>query len=308
MKATGSERVSGLDCDNLSDPATCGEDLAYNAKRAMELAPNYCGRCEDYHFLAPIRRFANEGDGSGIGGDRQRLIRLVSGCIEQAESNKQAIDVVVAGAVDTGTLATCAHAASTRTVETFSRVRYTVLDICRTPLELCREYALRHNLRLTTQLVDLVESDDVYQADVLLHHSLFRFLDPDSHVATLRKLSRWLKPGGRMIFSMSIDSTASDDLNEAYRRSNVERIWKSIESGTVEINEPENIFRSRIQSYLDRNRRNAAGFRNSRMLREMIEAAGIPILSFEEKSRLISLVDGATAPRLRVLAVLGTGQ
>jgi hypothetical protein len=289
----------------LSDPITCGEDLAYNARRAMELAPRYCVNCNDHHMLVPAKRLADRPGSSGLNIDRPRVFEIIAGLVrERSGADRPIVDIVIAGSVDTGALATCAHAAWLGAGEAVSRVRFTVLDLCRTPLELCREYAARHDLMVKTEAVDLLEVAGGYPADIVFHHSLFRFLPSGAHVATLRKLAGWLKPGGRIIFSMSLKPPDYKQSDVARRSHRLDLIRQNVESGVIEIDEPREAFFARFQPYAEAAVQGKSEFDSPDAVRRLFTAAGMPLLSFEELSRVESLGGGRTIVRQRVLAVV----
>src|SRR5262245_40257846 len=129
----------------LSDPHSCGEDLDYNLLRATQIGPTLCGPCADYHVLFPARRLT--GRVNGLETDRPDLIATVGREVAaRAAAGRPAIDILIAGSADTGVLATCAHAAFAAAPDAIASVRFTVLDLCGTPLELCRDFAARHRL------------------------------------------------------------------------------------------------------------------------------------------------------------------
>jgi hypothetical protein len=292
----------------LSDPVSCGEDLAYNARRAMELAPLYCGDCEDYHYLSPARRLAAGPGKAGIEADRPRLFQLIADhVIAQGKVSGEAIDVVIAGSNDTGLLSTCAHAALSATSDASSRVRFTVLDRCQTPLLLCAEYAARHGIVLKADAVDLVETENRYPADILLHHSLLRFLPLDRRVAVLRKFAGWLKPGGRIIFSTSIKPSVLKDAEFSRRARKLELVREKIEAGVLTITEPLEAFNDRV----DRLLRSAEGmteFEDPDMVRELFSTAGMTIISFEEIFPAESPAKDPLGRRATIIALLEAGR
>jgi SAM-dependent methyltransferase len=294
------------DGPSLSDPVTCGEDLAFNSRRAMELAPRFCGTCEDHHLLSPVRRLAVDAGNQGVEIDRPRLFEIIAGLINRnGKVDGHSIDIVIAGSVDTALLASCAHAAHAASGGAFSRVRFTVLDLCRTPLELCREFAARHDLPFTTDAVNLLETENVYPADILLNHSLFRYLPFDRHVATLQKLGSWLKPDGRIVFSTSIKPAEHGDTDFARRSGDFDRIRDKVRAGVIQIHEPEEAFYARFRRYLDSHA--ATEFESSAAVRKLFAAAGMKAESFEELSRSAQLRNGGSAVRRRVVAVIRMG-
>jgi hypothetical protein len=287
----------------LADPDLCGEDIAYNAQRAVELAPRLCVRCEDFHMAHALRRAS--GPASGILLDRAKMIELVGRVI--AGHGGGPVDILVAGAADTGLLALCAHAAFMAGPDTFRRARFTVLDLCETPLELCRDYARRHGLALRAEAVDLMETTQTYATDVFLHHSLFNFVPPDVRVRVLRKFGQWLTPGGRIVFSTSVNAPGTREKTNAFRAEFYGRIRSMIE--TREINLPES--KSRFEARLDNNRgRMEQLYLNDgsdAQLRELFAAAGLSVDSFEHTFHETQAPSGAPFVRERVAAILARG-
>lgn len=156
------------------------------------------------------------------------------------------IDILLAGASDTGLLATAALGATAAGPKVASRVRYTVIDRCQTPLELCRAYATHANLDLTVSDVDLTRDANGFSADLICLHSVFRFLPPDAHVKALRQLAGWLKPGGRILFSQRL--TMDGPLYRAdVMKKKSERIETMVRANPDTISEPLDEFLARLK-------------------------------------------------------------
>lgn len=221
---------------SLLDPATCGEDLAHMASRMSELAPALCEGCAAYHLRFVLTRCATADKSVAV--DRPLLVSHVQQILgSRLSRSSDPLDIVIAGAADTGILATCAHAAAAMNAETLSRCRFTILDRCTSPLTLCQEFASRHALAARTAQVDLAAIEQNFDADVIMIHSLLRFLSRQQQLALLRKLDTWLKPGGRIILSQSIRrASASHRKSEAVRwRSLIEMASAAVSSGQIKI-------------------------------------------------------------------------
>ena len=290
---------------SLSNPATRGEDLAKYGQRTMELAPIYCGDCENLHLLQPSKRAANRAAKTEV--DASYLMDVI-GRLVADRGTSGPIDIVVAGSADTRLLSTCAHAAFVNAREAFSRVQFTVLDRCRTPLEICRVYAEQHGLPLTIDAVDLTETNNSYPADILFQHSLFRFLPRDRHVATLKKFRDWLKPGGRMIFSTSVKPPRSTDRLAAFRSRSFGRLTEKVDAGSINFDEPRENLDIRVGRHLKSADANKAEFENLDMVRQLFASAGMSIESLKEISQIAQLEDGQQVTRERVVAVLSADQ
>jgi hypothetical protein len=284
----------------LADPTSCGEDIARNAELVFELAPRLCRGCEDYHLLVPLRRMANRF--SGVSVDRPKMIDIVKQLA--ASRGDGPIDVLIVGSADSGLLATCAHAAQRAGEGTLRRTRFTILDRCETPLELCRDFARRHDLALTTEAVDLVTTTRVHAADIIVHHSLFNHLPPESRVDVLRKLGWWLKPGGRIVFASSINSSAERKYGRSRRTEVNDLVLSMIESGAIRPPESKGRLQARLGNNLDRIERLHPDDYSTDQLRDLFVAAGLHVASFERIVREIAMPSGRSFVRERVMAVL----
>ena len=190
----------------LLDPVNCGEDLIYNAGRAILLAPMGCINCGGYHSRFTARRVSEEllqRPPTSIALDRPHLIALLKAHFETAilNSNTRSFNIVIPGAADTGILATCAHAAALLGNEVLGRCNITVIDRCATPLELCKEFAERHNFSIKTLQHDFLINPPMLSADLVVAHSLLRFFEPNEQIDVLNLFGSWLNKDGKLILS-----------------------------------------------------------------------------------------------------------
>lgn len=235
----------------LGDPRTCGEDLSYNIRRAFEYAPGHCGDCLDYHMLIAVRR--SIGRIGTASTDRGLLVAQIGEMLaERAPSDKSPFDIVIAGSGDTQTPAVCAHAVHGHGADALARVRFTILDRCDTPLQLCRDFAARHGLSFDTRVADLVTTTAAFPADLVVIHNTFSFIATEHHVATLSRIAGWLKPGGRIYFTLAVRPAETRD---GILRRNAEAhdlIRASIAAGTLAIREPLAVFEARLARHDER--------------------------------------------------------
>jgi SAM-dependent methyltransferase len=290
-----------LAVDDLGNLTTYGEDVAFNARKAMQLAPNLCCGCADEHIdYALTRPFAAD---TRIDGDRSELVALLRSLIAAGLARSAPVHILLAGSADTGLLATAAHAAFGVSGEVGQSVHFTVLDLCPTPLALCAEFARRHGLTLATHDVDLTAEGTHFAADIVVVHSLFRHLPLVTRSAVLARLGAWLKPGGRLVFSSSLFSPSEKD---AYVRSSAmqERLRRAIEQGQFDAGEP-------IEAFLARRRRRAAAagsideFGSVAEAEALFREAGLRVVSIQEVVRIARVDDIIWPPKRRVLAALG---
>lgn len=284
----------------VSDPMSLGEDHARNIRLALAVAPVRCRDCLNYHMLFPVYRHV--GRVSTIFRDRLELIRRIGQLVaERCSAGQQRVDILILGSADTQILATCAHAALTHAEKAFSRIHFTVLDICGTPLELCRDYAARHDLAISTREIDVTRSEEAFPADVIVLHSLLSHLPREAHLPLLQTCGRWLKPDGRVIFSTSIKTALSRARNRQRRDQADDLIKLSIESGEFEIGEPIDVFLRRLKERPGQ----VYDFAGVEEVRNLFAGTDLAVLSFDEIRGPSQLPSGLAFERSRVLAVLG---
>jgi hypothetical protein len=201
---------------SLADPLTCGEDLLQNAARISELAPDHCVGCADYHIRSAAHRCTPIP--MGIGFDRPELIELIRATIIEKKTAAGDIDILIPGSADTGILATAAHAAAALGKGVLDRCRFTVIDRCPTPLILCGEFGEQYRLNVKTVDSDLFANTLDFIADIILVHSVFRFIARANQAAFLNRLGNWLKENGRLIISNRLRLDEAAEVNSEFRR------------------------------------------------------------------------------------------
>jgi hypothetical protein len=185
----------------LSDRERCGEDLIANAQQTIRFAPVLCRDCRSYHLRHTLWRVVSPRT-SSTRSDRSEMIDLVAGIVGGvAAASPDPIRIVVAGAADTGILATCAHAVASLGPAIARRVAYTVIDLCMTPLSLCESFARQHRLPVELHSADLCNMAITIPADLVVLHSVLSYLPRSEQQQTLRTLKSWLKPEGSMLVS-----------------------------------------------------------------------------------------------------------
>ncbi|HEY1383806.1 MAG TPA: class I SAM-dependent methyltransferase [Dongiaceae bacterium] len=188
-------------------PSLFREDLEANLRLVEALAPVHCRDCGGYH-LDRARRRARGPAPEAL--DRPHMVQLLQGWLAERLPGQGTLDFLIAGSGDTNLLATCAEALAGGALQ----ARYTVLDRCQTPLELCAAFGREHRLGVRTLRMDMAAPEGPFAADVIIVHSLLRFLPRAAHVPAMRTLHRWLKPGGIMLFSHRLMSEGCDERAE----------------------------------------------------------------------------------------------
>src|ERR1051325_10975582 len=162
------------------------EDLPRIAAEAYELAGRLCDGCRIHHAFWAFMRPSRASPGAGKQGSEMgiQIREIFVGGVR---------DVLLAGAQDTGLMTLAARAGAGLDPN------IVVLDICETPLELCRRLAKSWGLPIETIRRDLFELDIEQRFDLVLIHGTLNFIAADRHAQVLRRILRAMRPGGRLV-------------------------------------------------------------------------------------------------------------
>jgi hypothetical protein len=292
----------GGSASSLADPTVCGEDLTHNLRRTAELARTHCRDCADYHIWAAASRLT--GRIKSTSADRPRLAALIGRQVKEiAMIRTGIIDVVIAGAADTGLLATAAHAACLAGDHILARSRFHVLDLCPTPGLLCEEFGRRHGLAVTSEAVDITRGDTSTRGDIIIMHGVLRFIERRLHANTLRRLGERLKPDGRIVLSNRLRPPSDTTILGS---GSGQAILRMIADGSIESPEPLEQFRARIRRHMGNNRiKSENEIESAEAARDVFAEAGLPILLFDAFAEAAHGSGTEIRPRLRLHAVLG---
>ena len=78
-------------------------------------------------------------------------------------------------------------------------VTVTAVDLCETPLQLCRWYGDRLSLTVDTHACDILDFETPEPFDVICSHSFLGYFTPRERIHLLEKWRELLRPGGRII-------------------------------------------------------------------------------------------------------------
>jgi hypothetical protein len=294
---------------SLLDPETCGEDLGQLAARMAEIAPVLCVDCAEYHVKFAMTRCS--APGKSIAVDRPLLIERIQRILaDSSRSSEGLLYIVIAGAADTGILATAAHAAAMLGREIKARCRFIVLDRCRSPLTLCAEFAERHGLHVETAQVDLPADAVRFDADIIIAHSFLRFMDRNRQTVLLRKFDSWLKPGGRVIVSQSIRPAG-----QAHLAAEARRLQHSLAEAQAAVSKGEIAIAEDAARLLRRMHESGRAYLvqpgeigSAEELRDLMLGAGLREYSIDVMARELASAGNSTFERVRVVAVFGSGR
>jgi SAM-dependent methyltransferase len=209
------------------------EDLLGMAAQAYALADQFCGTCKNYHALWPYHRLAL---GSGQGG-LTAIEHAIAGQI-QAGARR----VLVAGAADTGLLATVARAAAGCDIE------MAVVDRCPTPVELCRRFAERWSLPVTTTVADIAYLDGG-DFDLVYASSILPFVPAERRASTIAGMHRALKPGGHLLYVFTTSARMADERFSEFRAEHVSSVLAGLDHKSVPRPDLDHVLQARLGEY-----------------------------------------------------------
>jgi len=180
------------------------DDPIENARLCAEFAPEHCGACGNWHMGSIMRRAGVDAsqrllDGEEFNATTTLALDKIGG---RRGPKRQEINVILVGATDTGLLASLCSVAFKLGGETLLRaLRITLVDLCETPLELCRRYAARHALSLEAVKSDFLIFAPKQKADLVLMHGVVRFFPLDMRDAYMMQIGNWMHRNAILISS-----------------------------------------------------------------------------------------------------------
>jgi SAM-dependent methyltransferase len=290
---------------SLLDPTVCGEDRLVNLQRAVRIAPSRCVGCADYHIRCCALRCI--GEKFGIESDRPELIALVRELVAARLAGPGGVvDIVIPGSADTGILATAAHAVATLGGEALARCRFTVLDLCPTPLALCKAFADAHGLAFASAEIDLTAPAERFPADLILLHSVFRFIAAGQQRQAFETVGSWLKPGGALLFSHRVKSASAveTEADIAKRKAANRRFEARLASGDILLDADHLEIVARLDRSVSDGEARLGEFRDAAAVRAFLEGSALRLSRFQTMNWEIGEDGRQPYRRQRVLAVL----
>jgi hypothetical protein len=240
------------------------EELTRTAAEAFDLAGRLCGSCKNFHMLWPYLRLAG-----ASGGDvtAPPIASALGSLLSRANRR-----ILIAGCADAGLLAMVARSANPAT-------HITVLDRCRTPLEVCRRFAERWSLPIQVLHLDLMQLAHTQSFDVVLLHNTLRFIETGCHSDVLTRVRRSLGPDGRLIMVFRTKARSEGNFSLDKPRLYRTRLLEQLEAGNIPLPEPREAFRRRLEAYAEERQRRTVGDASRAEVEQSLAAAGFAIES-----------------------------
>jgi SAM-dependent methyltransferase len=240
------------------------EDLPRLAADAYEVSGRLCGSCRDLHALWPYIRLARAS--TGVEARPSALEGRIANLLAHGGRH-----VLIAGSADSGILALVARAAPDR------GANIAVLDICETPLELCRRFAARWSLPIETIRQDLRDLQIERRFDIVLVHGTLHFISADRRLDVLKRLQRAIRPGGRLVLLFNTGHAVADEFARESRIGYASWVADELNRLNVPLPESEPDFRARLEAHARRREAREGAFAQPGEVEALLEAAGFNI-------------------------------
>jgi SAM-dependent methyltransferase len=242
------------------------EHLTDLAAQAYQLSDRLCGSCRDLHALWPYIRLSRSSTGVEVEGSRltEVLRRLI------ADGRR---DVLIAGAADTGLLALVARAGADHPVNIVA------LDICETPLELCRRFAKQWSIPIATVRQDLRELNVRQQFDVVLVHGTLHFIDESGRLTAVRRIRDSLRPDGRIVLLFNTSKAPSLKADDKVHAEYAIAVLSELKRQHVSLPDNEAAICDRLAAHSRRRQLREGAFVQPADAKLLLETAGLKVLS-----------------------------
>jgi SAM-dependent methyltransferase len=248
----------------MSHTLRYSEQLRQLSSEAYIVSDSLCGPCRDLHALWPYIRLSRMSTGveDQISTLETRLRELFSGGRR---------DTLIAGSADTGLLALVARAGADRAGN------IVVLDICETPLELCRRFAERWSLSIRTIRQDILDLDVERQFDVVLVHGTLQFISSDRRADAVARIKRAIRPGGRFVLLFNTSLPVAAENAEQIRTEYAKSVLEELKRIDVPLPDTETAMRERLYAHARRRESREGSFAEPDDVKHLLLDAGFNI-------------------------------
>jgi hypothetical protein len=210
------------------------EDLIWQAVRGAELGKKFC-MCEGYyHCLWGLLRAS--GAMKGLSSEEQILSDVMAPFIRRNSR------VLIGGSADAGVLCSLGR------IYGSTKAEFTVVDRCRSPLELIAEFAAAKQAPCRTLNADILELDGRETWDQIVLHYTANFVDADHRKQFLGSVARALAPGGTLICSVKTGDKVFADQRDTLETGFLDRsrgdLEKFLSHRNIEIPDLETMLRA----------------------------------------------------------------
>ena len=181
--------------------------------------------------------------------------------------------VLIAGAQDTGLLALVGEASAGRDPQ------ITVLDICETPLKLCRRLAEQWTLSIDTIQQDLFELHTAQRFDIVLVHGTLHFIAADRRLEVLRRLRGVLYPAGQLIVLFNTSRSVAAELRDKTGDDYANTVLSELKKLGVPLPDSAAVIRAQLNAHQRRREEREGAFAEPWELEVLLDKAGLRLKS-----------------------------
>jgi SAM-dependent methyltransferase len=207
--------------------------------------------------------------------------------------------VMIGGSADPGVLCAMGRLYSP------SRPAMTVIDRCRAPLELIREFTVIKGLACRTLNLDLLDLDGSEQWDQIVLHYTPDFMEPQIHGRLFRSLARSLAPGGTLVCAAMTGTRVTGDDWQELESVFFNLSWKALQGSPLADLIRSSEFEQMLQSYAAGVSWRRLSLPTSEDLRESLRCAGLHVLSETTTPQRQRSVEGAALVDSNSIVVAG---
>jgi len=240
------------------------ENLRQLAAEAFDLAGHLCACCRNVHAVWPYIRLSRASTGveTGISGLEQLIGELVGGGRRR---------VLIGGARDTGILALVARAGADHGAD------IVVLDVCATPLELCRRFAQRWSLTIETVREDLANLGRERDFDVVIIHGTLSYIPENERAKALRHIARSLRHDGRLVLLFNTSERIHGPLASQHDDGYPEWVINELRRLHVPLPEPADAFAARLKADAQAREAREGAFTTLKQVDALLGSAGFAV-------------------------------
>jgi SAM-dependent methyltransferase len=256
------------------------EQLRELAAEAYELSGCLCGPCRDMHALWPYLRLSRMS--TGVEDQASKLEALLRGLVAGGRR-----DVLIAGSQDCGLLALVARAGIDHATN------IVVLDICETPLELCRRFAKQWSLPIETVRRDLLDLNVQERFDIVLVHGTLQYISSDQRTNALARIRRAMRPGGRLVLLFNTSRPVAAENAEQMRADYAKSVLDELKRLDVPLPDTDAVMLERLNAHARRRELREGAFAEPDDVMRLLRDASFKIDSCDEVDiRVASSVRG----------------
>jgi SAM-dependent methyltransferase len=245
------------------------ERLGDIAAEAYEVADRLCGSCRNLHALWPYIRLSRSSTGLERNGSvLETALRSFIG-----EGLRK---ILIAGAADTGLLSLVVRAADDFDAD------ITVLDVCASPLELCRRLASQWSIPVKTVKQDLADLGERQTFDLVLVHGTLHFIAAEKRLNVLVRIHRALRPNGRLVLLFNTSRPSTIRKGDKFHVDYAESVVKELRRLAIPLPDSESELVRRLSDHSRQRQEREGAFANPDSARQLLEAAGFNIISCGE--------------------------